>query len=51
MDYPTIFWMRIIAGLMNVFDAGICSSLAQEVIMKGKDDIRFIFKNGFDVRV
>ena len=27
------------------------SSLVQEVIVKSKDDIRFIFKNGFEVRV
>ena len=27
------------------------SSLVQEVIVKAKDDIRFIFKNGFEVRV
>ena len=38
-------------GLMEDFDAGIWSSLVQEVIVKTKDDIRFIFKNGFEVRV
>ena len=27
------------------------SSLVQEVIVKAKDDIEFIFKNGFEVRV
>ena len=27
------------------------SSLVQEVVVKAKDDIRFIFKNGFEVRV
>ena len=36
---------------MEDFDAGIWSSLVQEVIVKTKDDIRFIFKNGFEVRV
>ena len=38
-------------GLTYEFDAGIWSSLLQEVIVKAKDDIRFIFKNGFEVRV
>ena len=38
-------------GLTYEFDAGIWSSLVQEVIEKSKDDIRFIFKNGFEVRV
>ena len=38
-------------GLTCEFDAGIWSSLVQEVIVKSKDDIRFIFKNGFEVRV
>lgn len=33
------------------FDAGIWSSLVQEVIVKAKDDIVFKFKNGFEVRV
>lgn len=31
--------------------AGIWSSLVQEVIVKAKDDIVFIFKNGFEVSV
>ena len=35
----------------RIQDAGIWSSLVQEVIVKSKDDIRFIFKNGFEVRV
>ena len=35
-------------GLTCKFDAGIWSSLVQEVI---EDDIRFMFKNGFEVRV
>ena len=38
-------------GLTHEFDAGIWSSLVQEVIVKSKVDIRFIFKNGFEVRV
>ena len=38
-------------GLTCEFDAGIWSSLVQEVVVKVKDDIRFIFKNGFEVRV
>ena len=38
-------------GITCEFDAGIWSSLVQEVIVKAKDDIRFIFKNGFEVRV
>ena len=38
-------------GLTCEFDAGIWSSLVQEVIVKSKDDIRFMFKNGFEVRV
>ena len=38
-------------GITCEFDAGIWRSLVQEVIVKAKDDIRFIFKNGFEVRV
>lgn len=38
-------------GLTCEFDAGIWSSFVQEVVAKAKDDIRFIFKNGFEVRV
>ena len=38
-------------GITCEFDAGIWSSLVQEVIVKAKDDIVFIFKNGFEVRV
>lgn len=37
--------------LIEEYDAGIWSCLVQEVIVKAKDDIRFIFKNGFEVRV
>ena len=38
-------------GLIEEFDAGIWSSLVQEVIVKAKDDIRFRFKNGFEVKI
>lgn len=38
-------------GLIKEFDAGIWSSLVQEVVVKAKDDIVFKFKNGFEVRV
>lgn len=38
-------------GVLEEFDAGIWCSLVQEVIVKAKDDIRFIFKNGFEVGV
>lgn len=38
-------------GLIKEFDAGIWSSLVQEVIVKDKDDITFKFKNRFEVRV
>ena len=38
-------------GIIEEFDAGMWSSLVQEVIVKAKDDVRLIFKNGFEVRV
>ena len=38
-------------GITYEFDAGIWSSLVQEVVVKAKDDIVFKFKNGFEVRV
>ena len=38
-------------GLIEEFDARILSSLVQEVIVKAKDDIRFRFKNGFEVKI
>ena len=38
-------------GVTYEFDVGIWGSLVQEAIVKAKDDIRFIFKNGFEVRV
>ena len=34
--------------LVEKFDKGLWSSLVQEVVVNAKDDIRFIFKNGFD---
>lgn len=36
---------------MEEFDDGIWSSLVQEVVAEAKDEIRFIFKNGFEVMV
>lgn len=41
--------LNIISEQMQVAIAE--SSLVQEVVVKAKDDIRFIFKNGFEVRV
>ena len=38
-------------GITYEVNAGIWSSLVQEVIVKAKDDIVFKFKNGFEVRV
>ena len=35
--------------LIEKFDEGLWSSLMQEVVVKAKSDIRFIFKNGFDL--
>ena len=37
--------------LIKEFDEGIWSSIVQEVVVKAKDDIRFIFKNEFEIRV
>ena len=37
-------------GLIEEFDAGISSSLVQEVVVNAKDDIRFSFKNGFEIK-
>lgn len=37
--------------LVEEFDEGLWSSLVQEVIAKTKDDIRFEFRNGIEVRV
>lgn len=36
--------------LVEEFDEGLWSSLVQEVVVKAKDDIRFIFKNGFEIK-
>ena len=35
--------------LIEKFDERLWSSLVQEVVVKAKSDIRFIFKNGFDL--
>ena len=36
--------------LIEKFDEGLWSSLVQEVVVKSKNDILFIFKNGFKVK-
>ena len=36
--------------LVEEFDEGLWSSLVQEVVVNTKDDIRFIFKNGFEMK-
>lgn len=36
--------------LIEEFNEGIWSSLVQEVVINSKDDIRFIFKNGFETK-
>ena len=36
--------------LVEEFDEGLCNSLVQEVVVNTKDDIRFIFKNGFEIK-
>ena len=36
--------------LVEEFDQGLWSSLVQEVVVKSKDDILFIFKNGFKIK-
>ena len=36
--------------LVEEFDEGLWSSLVKEVVVNGKDDIRFIFKNGFETK-
>lgn len=36
--------------LVEKFDDGLWSSLVQEVVVKSKDDILFIFKNGFKIK-
>ena len=37
-------------ALVEEFDEGLWSSLVQEVVVKSKDDILFIFKNGFKIK-
>lgn len=37
-------------ALVEKFDEGLWSSLVQEVVVKSKDDILFIFKNGFKIK-
>ena len=37
--------------LVEEFDEGLWSSLVKEVVVNGKDDIRFIFKNGFEIKM
>ena len=36
--------------LIEEFDEGLWSSLVQEVVIMSKDDIRFIFKNGNEIK-
>ena len=36
--------------LVQEFYEGLWSSLVQEVVVNDKDDIRFIFKNGFEIK-
>lgn len=36
--------------LVEEFDEGLWSGLVQEVVITSKDDIRFIFKNGFKIK-
>ena len=37
-------------GFGRRIDEGLWSSLVQEVVVNVKDDIRFIFKNGFEIK-
>ena len=37
-------------ALVEEFDEGLWSSLVHEVVVKSKDDILFIFKNGFKIK-
>ena len=37
-------------ALVEEFDERLWSSLVQEVVIKSKDDILFIFKNGFKIK-
>lgn len=36
--------------LIEEFDEGLWSSLVQEVVITSKDDIRFVFKNGNEIK-
>ena len=53
----SVLFKAVIKDLENAdpvieeFDEELWCSLVQEVIVKAKDDIRFIFKNGFEIRV
>ena len=38
-------------GITCEFDAGIWSSLVQEVIITSKEEIKFRFKNGLEIKV
>jgi len=38
-------------ALVEEFDEGLWSSLVQEVVVNTKDDIRFIFKNGLEIKI
>ena len=38
-------------ALVEEFDEGLWSRLMQEVVVNTKDDIRFIFKNGFEMEI
>ena len=38
-------------ALVEEFDEGFWSRLMQEVVVNTKDDIRFIFKNGFEMEI
>ena len=42
--------MEKLGTLIEKFDEGLWSSLVQEVVVKAKSDIRFIFKNGFKIK-
>lgn len=37
-------------ALVEEFDEGLWSGLVQEVVVKAKDDMQFIFKNGFEIK-
>lgn len=43
--------LKKLDALIEVFDEGISSSFVQEVVIKVKDNTRFMFKNGFEGRV